>query len=36
MARLVARVPTFAFDLGPEIGEIPRAIERFLDELPPR
>ena len=34
MARLVGRVPTFQFELGPEIAAIPSAIERLLDELP--
>jgi hypothetical protein len=33
MARLLAAVPAFAFELGPEIAGIPRAIERFLAEL---
>jgi len=34
MARLVAQVPTFAFDLGPDIAAIPAAIEHLLDDLP--
>jgi hypothetical protein len=34
MARLVRRVPTFAFELGPEIELIPGAIEEFLGGLP--
>ena len=33
MARLVARVPAFAFELGPDITAIPRAIDRFLEDL---
>jgi hypothetical protein len=35
MARLVAQVPAFRFELGPEIAAIPTAIERLLDDLPP-
>jgi hypothetical protein len=34
MARLLQSVPTFAFELGADIDEIPKAIERFLNELP--
>ena len=34
MARLVAGVPTFAFELGQEIGAIPGAIGRLLEDLP--
>jgi hypothetical protein len=36
MARLVARVPTFAFELGPDITAIPAAIDCFLDDLATR
>jgi hypothetical protein len=35
MARLVGQVPSFRFELGPDIAEIPPAIERLLDDLPP-
>jgi hypothetical protein len=34
MARLLQRVPTFAFEVGGDIDEIPKAIERFLRDLP--
>jgi hypothetical protein len=34
MARLLARVPAFAFELGPDIRAIPATIDRFLEELP--
>jgi len=34
MARLLQRVPTFAFEVGGDILDIPKAIERFLRELP--
>jgi hypothetical protein len=34
MARLVARIPTFAFELGPDIAAIPGTIDSFLEELP--
>lgn len=34
MARLLATVPTFAFEVGDDIKKIPHAIERFLQELP--
>jgi len=34
MARLLQSVPTFAFEVGGDIYEIPKAIERLLNELP--
>jgi hypothetical protein len=33
MARLVARVPAFGFELGPDIAEIPGTISHFLEDL---
>jgi hypothetical protein len=33
MARLVARVPTYSFELGPDIKAIPPTIDRFLEDL---
>jgi hypothetical protein len=34
MARLTGRVPTYSFELGPDISAIPRAIRTFLESLP--
>ena len=34
MARLLERVPTFAFEVGGDTAEIPRAIEQLLADLP--
>lgn len=34
MARLLQRVPTYSFEAGGSIEEIPKAIERFLHDLP--
>jgi hypothetical protein len=33
MAGLLARVPAFAFELGPEIALIPPTIDRFLEDF---
>ncbi len=33
MASLVRKVPTFALEIGPDIGEIPTAIERLLERV---
>ena len=34
MAGLLRRVPTYSLEVGPEIDAIPKAIERFLHDLP--